>query len=132
MPFPSEDDDRSCGNFWQRAKRRLRWARRRSHEITTIHLRAALLSRRGDSRGRAVAITFAHADAEAGPTPQTDRAGEATAGRVPLADGVRKTIPPFQGKILPTSLGISVFRFLSISIRHSKTFQDKESASFKT
>src|SRR5947207_12878525 len=76
IPSPGEDDDRSYGNFWQRAKRRLRLARRScSHENTSLHFRAAALPRHlGLLRH---AFSHSGADAKTETAFETDRAGKA-------------------------------------------------------
>src|SRR2546421_7146416 len=101
MSFLSGDDDRSCGNFWQRAKRRLRLARRSCcHEITSLHFRAAALPRSRRLLRHAYSDPVAHAKTEA--ASKTNRARKAVAESV--SHSFRKAhLIPCQIKINPVA-----------------------------
>src|SRR4051812_10642445 len=73
----TDSDDRPCGNFWQRAKRRLSLALPSSHEFTPLHLHAAALPRRSVSlRGNPDADAFPDTQIKTGATLETHRSGE--------------------------------------------------------
>jgi hypothetical protein len=129
MPFRSETDDRSCGNFWQRAKRRLSWARCSSHETTSIHLRAAALpGRRGGCRGRTFTIGVAQPDRETRTPAQTDRSGETAPRCFAVAFG--KTLQAAQAKALTHGISLFIFGFLSFSL--PEIFTDEKRAAVET
>ena len=119
----SEDDDRPCGNFWQRAKRRLRLALRSSHEFTPLHLHAAALLRRLASlRGNPNTDTLPYPQTETRAAAETHRAGQTAPERV--AHPFRKTASDTETKILPVTLTrrvargvfLSRFRFVSYPV----------------
>ena len=117
------DDDRPYGNFWQRAKRRLRLAPQElaafRHEITLLHFRAGGLPAAFQRNSRALPFSYSQLlrEADASAAVETNRPGQADGKSVP--DALRKTLRLCAAQT--KSFSHSLFRFLPLPEIFSET-----------